>query len=772
MRIPGLLLLLGVLVQAAAPSPPWAVTRIDFPASLGLTLNAAGPLLLKADPARGRLLVACTQTASLSVVDVTDGRVRNLALPGRMAHYLKGEAMAVSAASGRVYLAGPDALWVADPQTGSCQAFPLERQYESLAVDEASGNAFLAGRESARVAFVDVAARRVRYLPWGGSEERMANRNATPPPPLRKVVCEAGRVHAFAGDAATLTTWSARDGRRLASRRLPAAEADRWHLAGVSPSRRRLLLVAETGDRRVVQALSVDLAGSNDQAVALPALTEAVGVGYSEARDEIYVAYDNHPTLHVVVPGGSVSEVRLPSYGNDAVALDEAGGRLYVASWAWSEIDEIDLQTRRLVRRITQTGVLPHTFGMVFHPGSRRLYVALGATAVNGSFGSAVTEFDPQGGGRRKIALGWAPVELAGRPGRDSFLAFNAEDAMAEVQPDGRVDFTTLPVPYPRTAVADHRGNLYLAYGAHQSYWPTVYIWGARNGVLTLRGADLAMDDRRLPRLAQRLACSGDGALWATQNNWGEEKPFLAMLPDDVRSPNLPDLRLELDDRVARETTQRLLALDEKRGWLYHARTGETDDDRGLLHVIDAAKRATLQRVATGLSPADLAFDEEFVYVANFDSGSVSRIRKDDFRCQEIPVGLQPLKLALAGGAVWVLNHGEPVLRELGGRAWKIPARGRPDNLAAVDGRLWVTVHDRDRLTVLTFDPASGTFATVLEERYPYGDTSFAAANAAFFMRGQFGDGLYDIGKIRGDGRGRIWISDFLSGRLFIVAPR
>jgi hypothetical protein len=48
----------------------------------------------------------------------------------------------------------------------------------------------------------------------------------------------------------------------------------------------------------------------------------------------------------------------------------------------------------------------------------------------------------------------------------------------------------------------------------------------------------------------------------------------------------------------------------------------------------------------------------------------------------------------------------------------------------------------------------SETFRTLMEYDYPYGETSFAGNNSAFYLSGQFGDVLYEISKIRSDNEG------------------
>ncbi|HEX7503080.1 MAG TPA: hypothetical protein VF451_06640, partial [Acidobacteriota bacterium] len=74
-------------------------------------------------------------------------------------------------------------------------------------------------------------------------------------------------------------------------------------------------------------------------------------------------------------------------------------------------------------------------------------------------------------------------------------------------------------------------------------------------------------------------------------------------------------------------------------------------------------------------------------------------------------------------------------------------------------------------LFIISFDPRTKKFALLHREKYPFGETGFAGNNSSFFVRGQFGDCLYDLSKIRTDAQGRIWVSDFLSGKLFILSP-
>jgi len=131
--------------------------------------------------------------------------------------------------------------------------------------------------------------------------------------------------------------------------------------------------------------------------VKLPEFTKAAGINYNPNCDEIYVPYDNYPTVHVVDfrNNGKVSEIKLPAFGNDACAIDYKNDILYIASWAHGEVDIVDLKTRRLIKRVPGLEILPHMFNIDFNPFNNLLYIPKGATAVNGSFGAALSVFNP-----------------------------------------------------------------------------------------------------------------------------------------------------------------------------------------------------------------------------------------------------------------------------------------------------------------------------------------------------------------------------------------
>ena len=770
----GLVVLMGLfsLVQAEG----YRVRTVDFIEKMGLEVNGAGPLLVRMDAERGRVVLVNTNTSSVSLIDSGSHKVRNIPIQTRIPQYVKEEALAIDPVSGNIYIVGNQCLHVVKPEAGTSIMIPTKGQYEMAAVNPGNGDAYLVGRETKMLAVVKLKRQRVKYVRWVDWQQKMINLNQTPPPPNRKVVWDAGlkRGYAMDGPSASLVAFSS-SGRIVKRRKLPVegGEDTRWHFAGYNGDTHRIYVVRETGKRKVTTALEIDVVKGKDRVVALPELSEAVGIRYNHKLDEVYIPYDNDPTVHVVSfdGDGEVREIKIPTYGNDATAIDFERDLLYVASWAYAEVEVIDLKTRRLVKRIRDLGILPHMFTMTFDPAADRLIIPIGATAVNGSFGAALTFVNPENKEVRKVYTGWAPVDLVERKDGNGFYVFNSEDQAAVVDEAGTVSFIDLPCMFPNQALADGDGNVFLSYGPHQSYWPVVYIWGAKNGVLGIYDGMKEFYDRRIPRMAHAMALDKNGALAALQNNWGKEKQFLISFPDPVRSPNLGDMRMELDDEVLRETTQRILKYDEERHLYYVVRVGETDDEPGILQVVDPAAKKVVQRLEVGRTPVDLVFDRDYIYVANFDDHSITKINRADYSVTTLPVGQLPLRLALTDEGVLVMNHGDSTLRILGEneRTFKIPYPGQPDQMAIVDGGAVLTTHTSDALRVVAFDLAEKQFSLIHMHEYPFGETTFDTDNTAFYMRGQFADNIFTLNRIVEDSDGRIWISDYLAGKLFII---
>jgi DNA-binding beta-propeller fold protein YncE len=770
----GLVVLMGVFALAQAEG--YRVRTVDFLGEMGLEVNGAGPLLVRMDAERGRVVLVNTNTSSVSLIDSGSHKVRNIPIRTRIPQYVKEEALAIDPVSGNIYIVGNRCLHVVRPEAGTSVMIPTKGQYEMVAVNPANGNAFLVGRETMMLAVVSLKRQRVKYVRWVDWKRKMVNLNQTPPPPNRKVVWDAGlkRGYAMDGPSASLVTFSS-SGRIVKRRKLPVegGEDTRWHFAGYNGDTHHMYVVRETGKRKVTSALEIDVAKGKDRVVTLPELSEAVGIRYNPKLDEVYIPYDNDPTVHVVSfeGAGEVFEIKIPTYGNDATAIDYRRDLLFVASWAYAEVEVIDLKKRRLVKRIRDLGILPHMFNMAFDPATDRLIIPIGATAVNGSFGAALTFVNPENKEVEKVYTGWAPVDLVEKKDGTGFYVFNSEDQAAVVDEAGKVSFVDLPCMFPNQALADGDGNVFLSYGPHQSYWPVVYIWGAKNGILGIYDGMKEFYDRRIPRMAQAMVLDKNGALAALQNNWGKEKQFLISFPDEMRAPNLGDMRMELDDEVIRETTQRILKYDEERHLYYVVRVGETDDEPGILQVVDPVAKKVVQRLEVGRTPVDLVFDREYIYVANFDDHSITKISQADYSSTTLPAGKMPLRLAVVDKGVLVMNHGDSTLRLLQGegRTFEIPFRGQPDQMAIVNGKAILTMHTPNALRVVAFDVEKKEFTLVHSHEYPFGETTFDTDNTAFYMRGQFADNIFALNRIVEDGDGRVWISDYLAGKLFII---
>jgi len=167
------------------------VKKVDFLSTLGLTVNGAGPLLVKTDVPHNRIVLVHTYTSSVSIIDGNDFSVVNIPIGNRIPQHLKSEALAIDSRTGHLYVVGTRALHIIFPETKTSRSIVTDAQYEMVAVDESTGNAFLIGRETKNMAFVSLRTSKVRYIPWTDREERLSNLNATPPPPIRKVVADA-----------------------------------------------------------------------------------------------------------------------------------------------------------------------------------------------------------------------------------------------------------------------------------------------------------------------------------------------------------------------------------------------------------------------------------------------------------------------------------------------------------------------------------------------------------------------------------------------------
>jgi DNA-binding beta-propeller fold protein YncE len=777
-------LILSFLVSSQVSGDSgYRVRTIDLLQQSGFKVNGAGPLLVTCDTNRDRIILVNTNTSSVSIIDGKNHTVTNIPVGSRVPQYVKMEALALDSRSGNVYVIGNKSLHIVFPGKGSAVTVDTGEQYEMVTVYSKNGNAFLVGRDSKYLAMVQLKSGKIKRFPWVDYTESMQNLNQTPPPPLRKVVCDntLNRVAAVDGYTNTLYLFSADTGKQLKKRKLNIKGGSRWHLAGYNEQTHHLYLVIETVQRKAIEAIKIDLVKGKDTVVQLPGLTEAVGVNYNDRRDEVYIPYDNHPTVHLVEfkphpeheAGDRVSEIKIPIYGNDATALDKEKNRLYVSSWGYGEIEVIDLDTRKLIKRIRNTGIIPHMFNIAFNPATGLLYIPVGATAVNGSFGASLDVLDPESEKITRIRTGWAPVAMVELSSGEGMLVFDSEDQAAEVSADGSVRFHSLPCRFINNAIGSRTGTVLVSYGPHQSYWPTVYIWAAKNGILGVDPGTMTFYDRRIPRMAHQMVVDKNGVFWALQNNWGGEKQFLVRLPDDVRHPNLGQQRIELEDRVIRETTQRILEYDPGTHWLYIARLGETNDEPGILQIYDINKEKTILTYPTGLTPTDLVFDDSFVYVANFDSDTIKAVGKKDFSIQTLNTGHKPFKLALLNNTLYCINHNDNTLQAFSNGkttgTYPLPFPGKPSTLFSSGTELIITGHTAEALYIFTFHPTKKAVRQIHKESYPFGETSVDTDNSSFFIRGQFADGIFELNQVKQDKKDRLWISDYLSGKLFII---
>ena len=750
------------------------VKEINFLKEYKLDYNAAGPIITKVDSIRDRLAVLYANSSMVSVINCRNHEISNIPTGSRGIQHLKDESMIIDNRSGIIYAIGDHSLNVVFPKQKISKTYTLKKQFEMVAVDGNSGDAFLVGRESKDIACLDLSSGKISYISWLRKEEELNNLNQTPPPSIRKIVCdnELNQIIAVDGFTSTLSIFNTKKRKLILQRKLALESGARWHYAGYNQKTHALYVVVENAKRQVRQGAKIDVVKGNDVIVDLPGFTEGVGINYNPKRDEIYIPYDNFPSVHVIDfrHAGEVTEVKLPLYGNDATAIDVMHDLLYVACWAYGEIEVVDLKTRRFIHRIPNLGIIPHMFNMAYNPRSERLYFPKGASAVNGTFGSAITVLDPLNNEVEKIYTGWAPKDLIQLPGKDEFLVFNDEDRFAHVHSDGSYEMFQLPFDYPVQAAHTKAGNIYLSYGPHQSYWPNVYIWGAKDGLLHINSYDFHIMDRRLPRMAQKIVVDTAGALYALQNSWGDENQFLTVMDDPIREFDARK-RIVLDSKIERETIQRILKYDQAMNRLYLVKVGESNTENGRLQIIDLKTRSLIKDIETGLNPADLFFDSTSIYISDFDSNSLIQIDKQNFTAEFLKTGRQPFKITGIDGSIYCINHGSKTLQRMGGNQaeWPIPLPGRPDNLVTIQGKLIITVHSINELNILSFDPANEKFDTLHTFKYPYGETGFDTNDNSFYLSGQFGDGIYELNQIRSDNSDRLWITDFLSGRLFIL---
>jgi YVTN family beta-propeller protein len=760
-----------------------SIKEVDFLTLHRNGINAAGPVLLCTDDINNKIYVANTLSSSVSVINGITDEVVNIPVEGRTLQHLKNSAIAYNEETGFVYLIGTNNFFIVDTRNEVSKTIPTSKQFECITVDEKSGNVFLTGRESSKIGFYNAKTKDFILMNWLSHEENLENLNQTPPPAIRKIIAtndSSQNIMAVDGFTSTLYLIDGSNCNIISERKLPLGNNDgRWHLAGYDKKYKQLYLATETKKRQISNVAKIDVFGSDDLVVELPkGFSEPVGIIYHPKLQEVYVPYDNNAFVHAVSfkDSGEVTAIPIPAYGNDGSAIDIENDILYIASWAHGEVEVIDLIVKKFVKKIEHLGIIPHMFAFTFNKANGCLYFPVGATAVNGNFGAAVTKLNPNDKKIKKIYTGWAPIELIEMPKRHSVLVFNNQSEFAEVKFNGTFKTHTLPFDFPVCAIRSPENNVYLSYGPHQSYWPTVYIWDAKNGILTLDENELDYYDRRIPRQAMQMALDENGVLYLQQNNWGREAIIINKIDDEVRYYEIGK-RITLEDTVQRETTQRVMKYDEKEHLIYLVKIAEKDDEPSVLHIIDPDSNRTIKKYDIGKSTTALEFDNNYIYCANYGSNSVSMIDKRTDEITTLMTGRGTLRLCKCDSKIWALNEQSNDIMEVkepdinsGMFGFDIPYGNSPDNIFCFKDKLIITTFDKNHFYIVQFDPVTKKFALIHKHIYPYGEISYNSGNAAFYVKGVYGDVIFSLTKAITDQYGNFWITDFLAGKAYIIS--
>ncbi len=773
------------MVEAAAAAAGRTVT-IDFLSHLNIEANALAPQAVCADSRRNRVFAACANSSAVAVIDGAAGRTKVIPVGSRMPRRFREAAMAVSAATGRLFLAAGGQLIVVDPERTSARVIALPDDYETVALHGENDRAYLVGRTCSTLAIVDLDADLPpRFVSLGEASPELAFSAASAPPAIRRLFVDAAleRIYVVDGTAARLFVIDARTEALLSSRDLPVDPHPRWHFGGFDPSSGRIFVALENGRREAAEAIAIDPREGKDRKIAIPkGHTEPAGVKADPERGELFVCYDNNTVIHAITFDNEpeIEAIDLPERGMgvNATVYDPRHRTLYAATWMQAALYVVDMESRKRVFTVPFFPVYPHMNSMALNEANGKIYVPSGSTAVNGTFGSALTVFDPRTLTVEKVLTGWGPVSLAPRPGSDDFYVACSEQQLALVRADGSYSLHPLPHPYPRELAAfPGRERVHLVYGPHSSMWPSFYIGGTRTGILSIGNDPGDIIDQQTHRLVQGLLFDGGGRLWTLQNTWGAEEPLIVRFP----AGGEPWQAVRLPGKVANECLLRLLAEDREAGVIYAGRVGNLNTEKGRVYLLDAADGTMINDVEVGVTPTAicLAPQGSECYVANFDSDTVTVIREAGRDCSTIPVGHKPLALDvdLSSGSVYAVNHlGESLTRISGIETTQIPLPpdALPNNILVdqTTGRVLVTAHAASEFRIYDLDPRNGKADTIHTASFPYGEITFDQANAAFGERAQWGDGLFRITDMAIDRRGFVWVTDYLGGKLHIVKSR
>jgi hypothetical protein len=120
---------------------------------------------------------------------------------------------------------------------------------------------------------------------------------------------------------------------------------------------------------------------------------------------------------------------------------------------------------------------------------------------------------------------------------------------------------------------------------------------------------------------------------------------------------------------------------------------------------------------------------------------------------------------------IWVINHIKGTLQNIT-KSSEIDIKnyGLVDNLYQWNKNVIVSVHTKNKFNLLSINPANGEIKELLTKDYHYGDTRYNTLNSSFYMDGQYGDAIFDICKMATDQNGNLWVTDFISGKVYIIS--
>jgi DNA-binding beta-propeller fold protein YncE len=178
-----------------------------------------------------------------------------------------------------------------------------------------------------------------------------------------------------------------------------------------------------------------------------------------------------------------------------------------------------------------------------------------------------------------------------------------------------------------------------------------------------------------------------------------------------------------------------------------------------------------------GVNPTDLCVQSKTneIIITCFDSDSVTFIERSFFQMKRMYSGKQPIACAadVRRGSTYVINQGSKSLTIFDTETSHVPlpADCLPNNLLVDEntGTVFITAHQSNQMKLLAYDPDTKQVTTLLEKAYPYGEVTFDQANSAFAERAQWGDAIFKITQMQFDTQRRLWVTDYLSGKLWIV---